>query len=174
MEVSIANQILSLLTILSQIISIVLVIAFLFPAKTKKIKQYFKKKAIYLAFLVSLTATLGSLYYSEIARFVPCTLCWYQRIFMYPQTFLFLTSIYKKTNDIYKYSLVLSFVGGIVALYHYLSQIGVTNTSGCPVIGYSISCSQKFVLQYGYITIPLMAFSAFLLIFLLMLTLKRK
>lgn len=174
MEVSIANQILSLLTILSQIISIVLVITFLFPKRTKKIRQYFKKRAIYLAFLVSLTATFGSLYYSEIARFVPCTLCWYQRIFMYPQTFLFLTSIYKKTNDIYKYSLVLSFVGGIIALYHYLSQIGVTSTSGCPVIGYSVSCSQKFVLQYGYITIPMMAFSAFLLIFLLMLTLKRK
>ena len=124
------------------------------------------------AFLVSLGATVGSLFLSEIAQFEPCKLCWFQRIFMYPQVFLLGIALWKKDLGIYTYSIALSAIGAIIAGYHYLLQIGVAPALPCSAVGYSADCSQRFILQFGYITIPLMAFSAFLLILLLNLNAK--
>ncbi|MEM7737254.1 MAG: disulfide bond formation protein B, partial [Deinococcota bacterium] len=36
-----------------------------------------------MAWLIALVATAGSLYFSEVRNFIPCTFCWYQRILMY-------------------------------------------------------------------------------------------
>lgn len=77
---------------------------------------------LYLAWLVSLVATFGSLYFSEIRQFVPCELCWYQRIVMYPFCVVLGIAAYRGDFNIKRYVLPLSIIGGIISLYHYLVQ----------------------------------------------------
>lgn len=171
--VALVNQLLSLLTIFAHIIIVVLVTSFFLPIKIKKkVIDFFVKHAFILAFIVAVTATTGSLFYSEIAGYEPCKLCWYQRIFMYPQAILFGLSLWKKDKGIIDYSIILSVIGALIAGYHYLLQLGIAPSVPCSAVGYSVLCSKRFVLQYGYITIPLMAFTAFLLLLLLMVSVK--
>ena len=169
--VSLVNQILSSLTVLAQAIIIGLLVVFLIN-KNKTFLDFVGKYAVLLSFIVALTATLGSLFYSEIAGFEPCKLCWFQRIFMYPQVILLGLALWKKDQNIINYILGLSLPGAIIAGYHYLLQLGVVPPLACSTIGYSVSCSQRFVMSFDYITIPLMAFSAFLLLILLQLIKK--
>lgn len=116
----------------------------------------------YLAFAAALTATLGSLYYSEIAGFIPCTLCWYQRILMYPLTVITLVGILKHDDGLPEYVLPFSIVGVGVSSYHYLIQTGVVGHSGACTVG--LPCDLRWVNYFGFVTIPLMALTAFVII----------
>lgn len=126
------------------------------------------KNALRLALIVALTATGGSLFYSDIAGFEPCKLCWIQRIFMYPLVVLFTLGMLKKDRDIADYGLALSIIGAPIALYHYYLQRGGNPFVPCSTVGYSVSCAKTFVMSYGYITIPMMALTAFILIIILL------
>jgi len=128
-----------------------------------RIEKLIEKHSLKILFLVSLIATSGSLYFSEVRGFTPCKLCWYQRIFMYPQVFLILVALYKKTKDVYKYVLILSLVGLAIAIYHYNLQINPNPYAPCGDVGFSVSCSDNFFIYFGYITIPWMSLSAFLI-----------
>jgi len=127
-----------------------------------------------LSLVVALVATLGSLFYSEIVNYTPCLLCWYQRIFMYPQVILFSIALFLKDKGIAIYALSLSMLGGMLALFHYYIQLSNTKLTSCSTVGYSVSCSDNFIMQFGYITIPMMALSAFILISLLMIVSLKK
>jgi hypothetical protein len=116
----------------------------------------------YLALGAALVATLGSLYYSEIVGFVPCTLCWYQRILMYPITVLALVGILTRDDNLPRYVLPLSVLGIAVSTYHYLIQVGVFPHS--PACSVGVPCGLRYVNYAGFITIPLMALTAFALI----------
>jgi disulfide bond formation protein DsbB len=116
----------------------------------------------YLAFGAALSAMLGSLYYSEIAGFVPCTLCWYQRILMYPLTLILLVGILKHDEGVFDYVLPLSVLGIGVSIYHYLIQLGVIGHS--PACSVGIPCGLRYVNYLGFVTIPLMALTAFTII----------
>lgn len=173
--VSTATQLFSILTVLAQIGSLAILICLVVKAKlTRTVLKFFGKHAFLLAFIVALVSMLGSLYYSEIAQYTPCKLCWYQRILMYPQALLLGIAYARKDNHITLYSLVLSIIGAGIALYHYLIQIGtIGEIVPCTTVGYSVSCAEKFIMTFGYITIPMMSLSAFLIIIFLMLA-KRK
>ena len=158
------NLILGILTIIAQVAVVALVFSWLFGAK---IPENIRVYAIAIAFAAALIATLGSLTYSEILGYDPCKLCWIQRIFMYPQVLvlgLALWGKHKESKALLDTSLTMSIIGALVALYHYLMQLGIVPEGSCAAVGFSVSCAQRFVMQFGYITIPLMAFSAFLLI----------
>lgn len=171
--VAFVNQFLALLTIFAQGFIAVLLISFFLPIQTKKVVfNFFARHAFVFAFLVAATAAMGSLFYSEIAGYEPCKLCWFERIFMYPQAILFGVSLWKKDKGIVDYSIILSSIGALIAGYHYLLQLGVVSSVACSAVGYSVSCSKVFVMQYGYITIPLMAFTAFILLLLFMISFK--
>lgn len=134
--------------------------------KNKFAIRMLAKHAVWLAFVVSLSATLLSLYYSEIAHFAPCKLCWYQRIFLFPQPILFGIAIWKKL-PIVTYSLALSVIGALIAAYHTALQFDIAPSLPCTKE--AVSCTQRFILEYGYITIPTMSLTAFLLLIILML-----
>jgi hypothetical protein len=116
----------------------------------------------YLAFGTALVAMLGSLYYSEVAGFVPCTLCWYQRILMYPLTVILLVGILRHDPTVTVYVLPLSVIGIGMSTYHYLLQLGVIAHSGACRVG--VPCGLRYVNYLGFVTIPLMALTAFVLI----------
>jgi len=160
--ISTVNQALALLTIAGQIIVAVLIVSF--TTKRSAALNFFTKHALAFSLAVALAATLGSLFYSEIAGYEPCKLCWFQRILMYPQVILLGIAWLKKDNGIVLYSIALSSLGALIAGYQYLLQIGFAPSIGCSAVGYSVDCAQRFVMQFGYITIPMMALTAFLLI----------
>ena len=154
---------LSVLTVISQVFIIFSIVYILFFQKEYGfIGKFLSKYGLLFAFITVLVATMGSLFYSEIAGYAPCELCWYQRIFMYPQVFLLGFALFKKDKGIIKYAILLSLIGVCIAIYHHLMQIGAVNSLSCPVVGYSVSCAKLFVMKFGYITLPIMASSAFL------------
>jgi len=116
----------------------------------------------YLAFGPALAALLGSLYYSEIAGFVPCTLCWYQRILMYPLTLIILVGIINQDSYLPNYVLPFSIIGLGVSTYHYLIQLGVFSSLHACSAG--IPCNLRYVNYFGFVTIPLMALTAFMMV----------
>ncbi len=132
----------------------------------------FQRFGLYFAWIVALVATLGSLYFSEIARYVPCTLCWYQRIFMYPLVILLGIASYRSDARIVTYALPLSVTGGLISLYHYLIQKVpfLKETEPCKV---GIPCTEDYINWLGFITIPLLALIAFILITLFLILYKR-
>lgn len=115
---------------------------------------------ITIAYIQSLIATLGSLYFSEILKYPPCTLCWYQRIAMYPIVILLLVSILTKDKTVYRYVLPLSITGTLISLYHNLLYYNVIKDNIIPCAT-GVSCTTRYVEYFGFITIPLLAFIAF-------------
>ncbi|MDA5560400.1 disulfide oxidoreductase [Exiguobacterium sp. MMG028] len=136
-------------------------------------KSFFEKYGLYLAWLVALTATLGSLYFSEIREFVPCELCWIQRIFMYPLTIILGIAVFTDDRAVRKYVLPLTIIGGIVSLYHYLVQKvpGFAEIQPC---AQGVPCSGQYINWLGFITIPFLALTAFTLITILMWNVKKR
>lgn len=135
--------------------------------------SWFESYALYIAWVISLTATLGSLYFSEIREFVPCELCWIQRIFMYPLTILL--GIAAFTNDVRMrlYVLPLTLVGGAISLYHYLVQKvpGFADIKPC-VQG--VPCNIQYINWFGFVTIPFLALTAFTLMSIVLIVLNIK
>lgn len=132
-------------------------------SKILKIKSdYF----LYSAWLVSICATLGSLYYSEVLKFTPCVLCWYQRIAMYPLVIILLVGNIRKDKNIYTYVGTLSFIGMSISLFQILLSSGVLpeNLNTCLS---GVSCTTDLSAYFGFFTIPLQAFIAFMAIFTL-------
>jgi disulfide bond formation protein DsbB len=168
------NYILSILTVIGQF-SIVAAVFDLVMHKGGRILGVLDhRKLLWMSFIVALTATLGSLYYSEIVGYEPCKLCWFQRILMYPQVVIFGMAIWKKDKHISSYALALSGIGALIAGYHYLLQRGIAPATSCSAVGASVDCSQTFVMEFGYITIPVMAFTGFVLLVLLQYTLNKR
>lgn len=123
-----------------------------------------------LAWIVSLVATFGSLFASEVMGFIPCDLCWYQRILMYPMAVLLGIAYYGKDRFIYRYTLPLSITGLVISGYHYyLQQFAPKDASGFCTTG----CTGKYIDWFGFITIPFMAFVAFALLTVIALVLKK-
>lgn len=127
---------------------------------------FWQQYGAYLALAPAVAALLGSLYYSEIAGFIPCTLCWYQRILMYPLTVIILVGIFSQDEFLPNYVLPLSIAGMGVSIYHYLIELGIIAHSPACAVG--IPCNVQWVNYFGFITIPLMAFIAFTMITVIM------
>jgi disulfide bond formation protein DsbB len=136
----------------------------------ERLLKYLKGRKLWFAFVISLTATLGSLFFSEIAGFEPCKLCWFQRIFMYPLPIILGVSLFKGKKDVEWYVKPLSVIGFLIAAYHYYIQINPQPLVPCSTVGFSVSCSTRFVTNFGYITIPFMSLTAFLMITFLMIS----
>lgn len=166
---------LSLLTIAGDVIIIgmvgLLVIRFVFK-KQLRLLTWVGQNAFQHSLIVALLATLGSLFLSEIAHFTPCRLCWFQRIAMYPLVVVFGVAWYKKDQvAAWLQGMIIAGVGAIIAGYHYYIQ--VLSTSGIPCSIYDpVSCTEKVFVHYGYITIPMMALTAFVMIILFLIAQK--
>ena len=120
---------------------------------------------LWAAFIVAAIATGGSLFFSEIARFVPCELCWYQRICMYPLSILTLLMAWKGDNRAARYLLPLPIAGACVSIYHMLIENNViTEPTQCQASAPGTGCSFKWINHFGYITIPTLALTGFLLL----------
>ncbi|WP_239619244.1 disulfide oxidoreductase [Cohnella mopanensis] len=129
-----------------------------------------KNSWIFYAWAVSVVATLGSLYLSEYLHFTPCSLCWFQRIFMYPLTILLGLASARKHTFIVTYALPLVIIGGLISSYHIFVQEmpheGATASCG------PVSCQEDVLNAFGFLTVPMLALSAFILIFVSLLRVR--
>ncbi|MBI1961150.1 MAG: disulfide bond formation protein B [Parcubacteria group bacterium] len=174
--------VLAVLTLIADIIIVLAVLAWVVErfhrlAFLHPIKRLIRKYSLELLFIIPLIATLGSLYLSEIKGWTPCKLCWYQRIFMYPQVILVATALVRKAKGIASYLIPLSLIGALISTLHYTEQIRARLAPLDPLVPCDlsgVSCAATPIFHFGYITIPAMAFSAFVLILIVALVSKSK
>lgn len=119
------------------------------------------------ALIIAYIATLGSLYFSEIAGYAPCKLCWFQRIGMYPLTALFTVALLRKDKNVTYYAWPLVIFGGLVGLYHNLLYYKIIPDTYAPC-SLGVSCTTKFIEWAGFVTIPFLSFVAFVAIAILL------
>ena len=117
----------------------------------------------YAAWIVALVATAGSLFFSEVMELPPCILCWYQRIAMYPLVLVIGVGIATRDLNWKKYALPVAIVGLVISIYHNLLYYGLIPESIAPCKE-GISCTTVQLEWLGFITIPLMALTAFVLV----------
>jgi disulfide bond formation protein DsbB len=118
--------------------------------------------ALWLAFVVALTATLGSLYLSEVAHFVPCTLCWYQRIAMYPLVPIRLVAALRDDAGAWRYVVPVAAIGAAISIYHYqLERFPDQASLSCST---EVPCTLVYIWKFHFVSIPFMALSGFALI----------
>src|SRR3989344_7617018 len=174
MPIPAVNTTLAVLTVIGQVIAVVVLFALLGRRQRhlSAVLAWVREHALTAAFVTALVSMLGSLFYSEIAGYAPCVLCWYQRIAMYPQVLLLGLAAFRRDQNIADYSIGMSVIGGLIAAFNYREQISATPLASCSAVGFSVSCSERFVTSFGYITIPLMAATAFAMIIVFLLTLK--
>lgn len=118
---------------------------------------------LYLAWVIALIATAGSLFFSEVMNLPPCLLCWYQRIAMYPLVIVIAVGIIIRDARLKYYALPLAFTGLAISIYHNLLYYGILPESAAPC-SQGVSCTSRQIEWLGFITIPLLAFVAFSLI----------
>jgi disulfide bond formation protein DsbB len=118
---------------------------------------------IYAAWLTALVATVGSLFFSEVMQLPPCVLCWYQRIAMYPLVMIIGVGILTGDRRVKNYALPVCLAGLAVAVYHNLLYYNVIPESIAPCTQ-GISCTSRQIEWLGFITIPLLSLTAFIII----------
>jgi disulfide bond formation protein DsbB len=135
-----------------------------FPGPLAGLRSALWGYELWLAFLVSSVATGGSLFFSEIAGFIPCELCWYQRICMYPLSIITLLAAIRGDFRIAKYLFPLPVVGACISVYHLLVENRVVGQSNQCLVSAPGGCATKWIDEFGYITIPTLALTAFVLL----------
>jgi disulfide bond formation protein DsbB len=132
-----------------------------------RVEEFISDYSTEIVFGFASIATLGSLYLSNILGYEPCRLCWFQRIFMYPITVLSGTALFLDKSDLRDYVLPLALMGAPIGFYHFMIQrFEQFSSAGCSIT--AVSCSTEYTFHYGYITIPVMAFTAFTAIILVL------
>lgn len=134
-----------------------------------KLIELIQKNILYIAWITALVASVGSIALTEVFQFLPCSLCWYQRILMYPLIIVIAVGIILKDKKLYAYVLPFTILGMIVALYQHLLQIGAFKELVVPC-STNIPCTTKYIDWLGgLVTIPLLSFLSFLIIAICML-----
>src|SRR3972149_553161 len=122
--------------IILQILSILTLILLFFGPKKNKFLDYVDKHFLVLSFLISLFASVFPLVYSEIIGFLPCTLCWWQRVFMFPTLFLFGTALWDKDRKVVRYAASLLSIGFLISVYqNFFYYFGGSSSLPCDLSG---------------------------------------
>ncbi len=168
------------LPVVSLIAFILLVLVYghlFYKLKTKKESPFLKwlsSIALPLGFFSTIFATLMSIIYSDYLGEAPCGLCWLQRIFIFSQAVIFAIAYIKNDTKIFAYTLWLSIIGGIIAIYHEWLQIGYNELIPCPVTPGFIDCATPTFIKYGFVTMPFSSLIVFLFIILLSIIVNKK
>jgi len=148
--------------ILLQILSVTALFLLFIGPKKNAYLDFIDKHYLKLGFLISLMASLFTLVYSEVVGFVPCYLCWYQRIFIMPMPFIFGVAVWAGDRKIAKYVLPLLCVGFVVAVYqNFMYYFADTGNLPCDASG--VSCYTQLINEFGgYISFPMLSLSTYM------------
>ena len=131
-------------------------------AGAQAVVEVFSGPALVLAAVVAATCMAGSLYFSEVAGFPPCELCWYQRIAMYPLVVILAIAAVRRDRDVWHYVVPLAGIGAAISTYHYLVEWFPEADSG--VCKSTVPCTFVWFRELGFVSLPLMALCGFALI----------
>jgi len=122
--------------------------------------------AVWLAWVVALVATVGSLMYSELFHYVPCRLCWFQRIAMYPLAIVLLVGAIRREVAVKYYAIPIALIGLVISVYHNVLQFypSLEGTSCDPLV----PCSARSIEMFGFMDLPFMAGAGFIVIAVLL------
>jgi disulfide bond formation protein DsbB len=163
------NQLLGTGTLALQVITLGLFVAYFLRKRIPGLNDVVRQVggvALPVAFVLALISAALTLYYSDILGFEPCPLCWWQRIFLYPQVILFALALWRHI-PVRLISIVFSVFGFAFSIYHHALQMLPAGSLPCPATG--PSCAAITFVEYGYITYPLMAGTLFAFLIVLML-----
>ncbi len=124
---------------------------------------------IFASWLVAAVSSIGSLFFSEVMDLVPCVLCWYQRIFMFPLAIILLVGLYPLDKRVVNYALPIAIIGLLFTLYHCLLYFGFIPENLQPC-SQGVSCADEGMELFGFLPIPLLSLASFSLIILFLLT----
>ncbi len=141
-------------------------------ADLRSIGDTLARFGLWIGVFLTLGATVFSLVHSQVFGLPPCDLCWWQRIFLYPQAVLFAIALWRRDVSVVLYSMALTVIGLCFAIYHHTLQMMPSGSLPCPSTG--PSCSQILFLEFGYITYPMLSVSIFALLFVVMLFVRRR
>lgn len=161
-------KLLALLILIAQGVLVVGLLAAATPLR-RRLFTTLRQRGVAIAFVVTLGSMVGSLALSEVAGLAPCDLCWYQRMAMYPQVLVLGLALLKKNPTARLQSLVFSVIGAVIAIYHIFLQLGVQGIVPCSIRALAVPCNQVNFIAFGYVTIPVMSLTAFVLIILALL-----
>jgi len=165
------NMFLGAGTILLQILSVSALLLLFFGSKENKYLSFIKDNFIQIGFFISFSAILVSTFYSEVLNYAPCFHCWVQRIFIFPQAFLFAVAWMRKEMNVFWYSLPLTLVGLSDAIF--LNYTYYFNPDSAPCDASGVSCVQRLVSEFGgYISIPVLSLSGFVALLVLLLVVR--
>ncbi len=127
---------------------------------------------LFAAWLLAAAASLGSLFFSEVMDLPPCSLCWYQRIFMYSLVVVLGVGFFPFDRGVARYGLPLAIGGWLVAVFHTLLYVGVLPENAAPC-AQGVSCSEQTWALFGVFSIPVLSLLAFTLLVALLGLLRR-
>jgi disulfide bond formation protein DsbB len=164
---------LAALAILAQVAAVLIALAIVAAAVSPRARgalvgswETLARQSVWLAWLVAAVAAGGSLYLSEIADYPPCQFCWYQRIAMYPLAVILLVGALLRDRRVSLYAAVFPLVGAAISIYHIYIEVNPDKEGAACRAG--VPCSVRWIDEFGYVTIPVMALSAFSLIAVLL------
>ncbi|MHB9112538.1 MAG: disulfide bond formation protein B [Thermoleophilia bacterium] len=128
---------------------------------------------LFICWLIVSFATLGSLFFSEVMKFPPCDLCWYQRIFIYPLAIMIPIGLFPFDKRVIRFSLPLVLIGWSVALYQNLLYYGVIPESIKPC-SVGVSCTEEYINIFGIFSIPMLSLVAFSIVGVLLIVVMRR
>ena len=154
--------------ILLQLLSVIALFLLLFGPRKNVFLDFIDKHFLPISFLIALFSMMFSLVYSEIIHFLPCYLCWLQRVFMYPLVFLFGVAFWDKDRRVIRYALPLAGAGFLTSVYqNFFYYFGESSSLPCDASG--VSCYQQLVYEFGgYISIPMLALTGFFALLVLL------
>jgi disulfide bond formation protein DsbB len=177
MAISDLNYFLGLGTLLLNVVTVALLAVYVLRGREafRDIAESVARRGLLLGFVAAFGAAAFNVYYSDILGVEACYWCWWQRIFLYPQAILFAMAMWKEkyAASAIDFSIVLSIIGAGIAIYHHALQMLPGSGLPCPAVG--VSCSQRILFEFNYITYPWMALSvfAFLIVVLLLVRSRR-
>jgi len=151
-------------TLLLQLLVVFLVVLMVEEHRSGRpssVLNFVRRVGLQVAGLVALLGSALTLLYSEVFGFLPCGLCWLQRVFLYPQVFLLAVAFFKKDTKVGDYITALSIPGFLIALYQHSIQMGGSSFLPCPATPGAVDCGKRLIFELGYITFPLMAATLF-------------
>lgn len=128
---------------------------------------------VFVCWLIATISTLGALFLGEVMGLTPCTLCWYQRILMFPLVFVLAAGLFPFDVNVVRYALPLASLGWLVALYHLLLTQGIIPETVTPCMQ-GVPCSDVQIEWFGFVTIPMLSLAAFSVIVALLVATYRK
>lgn len=146
----VVNRFLGILAIIAIVITVAAFVALL----TRRVPSWAPDVALPVAAAIALVTTLGSLYYSEVAGFQPCTLCWYQRIAIYPQVIVLWVAAARRDTSVWLTSTLLAALGVAISVWHIVIERNPALAGPCDPAN---PCAIKWVEEFGVLTIPTMA-----------------